>query len=114
MTTGIKTVIYPVRDLAKAKELYSRILGVDPVMDESYYVGYHLDGQDIGLDPHGHAKWEHGPISYWHVADIEATFASLVEAGAEPVHEVKDVGGGKRTAVLKDADDNPIGLIQEA
>ncbi|MYS82571.1 VOC family protein [Embleya scabrispora] len=112
MTAGIKTVIHPVRDLAKAKELYSRILGVEPVVDEVYYVGYRVAGQDIGLDPNGHAKWAGGPIAYWHVEDIDATYKSLVEGGAESVHEVKDVGGGKRTAVLKDADDNPIGLIQ--
>ncbi|MFE5532498.1 hypothetical protein ACFQ8X_40645, partial [Embleya sp. NPDC056538] len=43
MTTGIKTVIHPVPDLAEAKELYGRILGVDPVTDESYHVGHHLE-----------------------------------------------------------------------
>jgi extradiol dioxygenase family protein len=30
MTSGIKTVIYPVTDLARAKVLYGSILGVEP------------------------------------------------------------------------------------
>jgi extradiol dioxygenase family protein len=55
MTENIKTFIYPVKDLAKAKTLYSEILGVEPCMDEPYYVGFDVEGQDVGLDPHGHS-----------------------------------------------------------
>ena len=33
MTSGIKTVIYPVRDLAPAKALFSQLLGVEPYVD---------------------------------------------------------------------------------
>ena len=36
MTEGVKTIIYPVKDLAKAKRLYSKLLGVQPFMDEAY------------------------------------------------------------------------------
>jgi extradiol dioxygenase family protein len=34
MTEGVKTIIYPVTDLAKAKALYGTLLGVKPYMDE--------------------------------------------------------------------------------
>jgi catechol 2,3-dioxygenase-like lactoylglutathione lyase family enzyme len=37
MREGIKTFVYPVKDLAKAKALYSELLGVEPDMDEAYY-----------------------------------------------------------------------------
>ena len=30
MTSGIRTVIYPVKDLAQAKTLYGKLLGVAP------------------------------------------------------------------------------------
>ncbi len=30
MTEGIQSIIYPVKDLAKAKTLYSELLGVEP------------------------------------------------------------------------------------
>lgn len=55
MTEGVKTILYPVRDLAKAKAIFSALLAVAPNMDEPYYVGFSAEGQDIGLDPNGHA-----------------------------------------------------------
>jgi extradiol dioxygenase family protein len=56
MTHGIKAFIYPVKDLANAKTLYSALLGVAPSMDEAYYVGFTVDGLDVGLDSHGHSR----------------------------------------------------------
>ncbi|MGH2354254.1 MAG: VOC family protein, partial [Chloroflexota bacterium] len=61
MTRSIKTIIYPVKDLAKAKALYCELLGVEPIMDEAYYVGFNVEGLDVGLDPHGHSKGMTGP-----------------------------------------------------
>ncbi|MGI5401985.1 VOC family protein [Streptomyces sp. CA-135486] len=112
MNEGIKTVIYPVRDLAKAKALFTELLGVEPVMDQAYYVGYRVGGQDVGLDPNGHSKGMTGPVGYWHVHDIRGSVKALIDAGAEEQQEVKDVGGGKLTAVVKDVDGNVIGLLQ--
>ena len=112
MTSGMKTVIYPVKDIAAAKQLYSHLLGVAPVMDEAYYVGFDVDGQHIGLDPDGYGKGMTGPVGYWHVDDIEARVEALVAAGAETQQGVSDVGGGTLVATLKDADGNPIGLRQ--
>ncbi len=48
MTEGIQKLIYPVRDLAKAKALYRAFLGVEPAMDEAYYAGFSIGGQDVG------------------------------------------------------------------
>ena len=52
-TTGVRTILYPVRDLAKAKELFTRLAGREPIADSPYYVGYDLDGKQIGLVPNG-------------------------------------------------------------
>lgn len=112
MPEGIKTFIYPVKDLAKAKTLYSELLGVEPYMDEAYYVGFNVDGLDVGLDPHGHSQGMTGPVGYLHVDDIKRSVKALLDAGAEAQQEVKDVGGGKLIASVKDADGNIIGLIQ--
>lgn len=114
MTDGIKTIIYPVKDLGRAKAVYGALLGIDPEIDEVYYVGYAVDGQDIGLDPHGHAKGMTGPVGYWHVPDIHEALQALLERGARAEQEVKDVGGGKLTASVTDADGNVIGLVQAA
>lgn len=114
MTTGTRTVIYPVKDLGRAKTLYTALLGVAPMMDEAYYVGYRVADQDVGLDPHGHGKGMTGPVAYWHVDDIRAALQRLLDAGAQVQQAVSDVGGGKLVATVKDADGNEIGLIQEA
>jgi predicted enzyme related to lactoylglutathione lyase len=112
MTEGVKTIIYPVKDLAKAKTLYSTLLGVKPYGDESYYVGFNVGGQDIGLDPNGHHQGMTGPLAYFHVDDIQDRLKVLLDAGAEVKQEVRDVGGGKLIASVTDADGNVIGLIQ--
>ena len=114
MTEGIKTIIYPVKDLAGAKELYGVLLGVEPYMDKPYYVGFSVEGQDIGLDLEGHKKGMTGPVAYWHVGDIEAGVRALLDAGGQALQEVKDVGGGKLVASVTDADGNVVGLIQPA
>ncbi|MET7883243.1 VOC family protein [Streptomyces avermitilis] len=113
MTAGLKTVIYPVKDLARAKALFGELLGVEPYADEPYYVGFKDAGQDIGLDPNGHAKGMTGPVPYWHVTDIRSRLSALLAAGAEPLQDVQDVGGGRLIASVKDADGNLIGLIQD-
>ena len=81
-------------------------------MDEAYYVGFRVGDQDIGLDPNGHSQGMTGPVGYWHIDDIKKSLKALLDAGAEVLQEVKDVGGGKLIALVKDADGNIIGLIQ--
>jgi predicted enzyme related to lactoylglutathione lyase len=112
-TQGIKTVLHPVSDLAKAKPVYAALLGVPPQSDESYYVGFEAAGQQIGLVPGGGSQAMTSPVAFWHVADIEAKLAEVTAAGAivkEPAH---DVGGGRLVATFTDPDGNVLGLIQD-
>ena len=111
MTPGLKTVTIPVKDLATAKPLYDQIFGVAPYKDEAYYVGYIVDGQEVGLDPNGHSKGMTGPVAYWQVDDVNESLAALVKAGAEVEQPANDVGGGL-IARIRDADGNVIGLFQ--
>ncbi|HEX6030599.1 MAG TPA: VOC family protein [Tepidiformaceae bacterium] len=112
MTTGIKTVIYPVKDLGQAKQIFRGLLGLEPYADQPYYVGFKVDGQDIGLDPNGHQSGMTGPVGYFHVEDIQASMQALRELGAEVQQDARDVGGGRLVATMRDADGNAIGLIQ--
>lgn len=114
MTEGIRTIMYPVKDLARARVLYGELAGAEPYIDEPYYVGFYVNGQDVGLDPHGHNRGMASPICYWHVDDIEEKLGALLEAGAEAHQEVRDVGGGKLIASVRDADGNVLGLLQPA
>lgn len=111
-TQGIKQFNYPVKDIAQAKTLYSKLLGVEPYADEAYYVGFRIGDQEIGLDPNGHRQGMTGPVAYFQVSDIEGTLQTLLDAGAQVQQKVRDVGGGKLIASVKDADGNITGLIQ--
>jgi predicted enzyme related to lactoylglutathione lyase len=113
VTSGLKTIIYPVKDLASAKAVYRALLGAEPVVEESYYVQFNVAGQEIGLDPNGHRKGMNGPTPYWHVDDIKATVQAVLEAGGSEQQAVTDVGG-RLIATLKDADGNQIGVLQNA
>jgi predicted enzyme related to lactoylglutathione lyase len=112
MTSGIKTIIYPVKDLAQAKTLYATLTGEAPYADEAYYVGFRVGDQDVGLDPNGHSRGMTGPVGFWHVDDIKKTLSLLADAGAETHEPIRDVGGGKLIATVKDADGNVVGLVQ--
>lgn len=110
----VETIIYPVGDLTKAKTVFGALTGAEPYMDEVYYVGYNVDGQDIGLDPNGHRQGISGPVCYWHVPDIQASLRRLLATGAVLRQDITDVGGGKLTALIADADGNVVGLAQPA
>ena len=112
-TQGIKTVLHPVSDLAKAKEVYTALLGVQPSADSEYYVGYDAAGQHIGLVPGGGPQGMTSPVAYWHVTDIEAKLAEVTAAGATVKEDPHDVGGGRLVAAFTDADGNVLGLIQD-
>ena len=71
MNQGIRLFIYPVKDIARAKTLYSKLLRVEPYVDEAYYVGFRVGDQEIGLDPNGHSAGMTGPVGYYHVNDIK-------------------------------------------
>jgi predicted enzyme related to lactoylglutathione lyase len=114
-TPGLKTVIFPAKDLERTKAVFTALLGSPPDMDEAYYVSYTAaDGQHVGLNPRGHEEGMTGPVGYWHVDDIEASLAALVTAGAEAGQPVTQVAPGRRIATVTDADGNVLGLLQDS
>lgn len=112
MNHGLTTIIFPVTNLAQAKTLYGQLLGVEPYVDEPYYVGFRVGEQELGLDPNGHRQGMTGPVGYWRVEDIRESLQRLLAAGAETQHAIRDVGGGRLIATVKDGDGNIIGLLQ--
>ncbi len=111
-TRGIKTVLHPVSDLAKATPVYAALLGVAPQYD-SYYVGFEAEGQHIGLVPSGGPERMTTPVAYWHVPDIEAKLPQVTAAGATVKDSVRDVGGGRLVATVTDPDGNVLGLLED-
>ena|SRR5689334_12143596 len=109
MNKGVKTIIYPARDMNQAKALFSKLLGVEPYADQPYYVGFKIGDQDIGLVP---GNPEGGMTAFYHVDDIRNSLQILTDAGAGIIQDIKNVGGGRLVASAKDKDGNIIGLVQ--
>ncbi|HEX7482319.1 MAG TPA: glyoxalase [Candidatus Bathyarchaeia archaeon] len=110
MAQNIKLIIYPVKDIEKAKTFYSKFLDAEPYVASPYYVGYKVGNLEVGLDPNSKV----GPIAYTDVKDIKSSLQAMVKVGAEVVQDVKEVGGGLLIAQVKDINGNVVGLRQQS
>ena len=111
MAKSIKLLVYPVKDIGKAKIFYSKFLGVEPYVEGPYYVGYRVGDLEVGLDPNSKV----GPISYTDVVDIKASLKEMTDVGgAEIVQDIKDVTNGLLIAQVKDTNGNIVGLRQQS
>ena len=113
---SLRTAIYQVHDLALAKEFYSQALGKDPYFDEPYYVGFSVDGHELGLDPDVSKRppGGSGVIGYWRVEDINAAWQHLTTIGATSIELPHSVGLDLQTSIVADPFGNYIGLLQGA
>jgi catechol 2,3-dioxygenase-like lactoylglutathione lyase family enzyme len=111
MLIGLRTAIYPVADLAAAKDWYVQVLGQQPYFDQPFYVGFSVGGFELGLVPLGEASTQ-GPQPLWGVANIEVAFQHLTARGATPLEPVTEVGEGIKVAAVVDPFGNRLGIIQ--
>lgn len=112
MNEGIETILYPVKDIGRAKKMFSKLLEIEPHVDEPYYVGFQVGNQEIGLVPNGQSQGMNGTTAYYHVSDIRKSQQILLDAGGKVLAEIRDVGGGKLVASIQGPEGNVIGLIQ--
>jgi predicted enzyme related to lactoylglutathione lyase len=110
---GLRTTIYKVNDITKAKEWYVSAFLTQPYFDEPFYVGFNIGGYELGLQPDDTASSDkvETVVSYWGVEDINNTYNRLISVGATENEPPYDVGGGIVTATVKDPFGNVIGLI---
>jgi predicted enzyme related to lactoylglutathione lyase len=113
MFQGLRTVIYHVDDLTKAKEWYAKLLGIEPYFDEPFYVGFNVGGYELGLDPDtgGVARGE-GVVAYWGVGDAAAAFRRAQGLGAKAHAEPREVGDRVVVATVTDPFGNVFGIIE--
>lgn len=110
---GLRTGIYHTPDLARGKEWYSKILGIEPYFDQPFYVGFNVGGYELGLDPDPSSKSKGtGVVVYWGVADAEAALERLLSLGATERTAVQEVGEGIRVATVFDPFGNAFGIIE--
>src|SRR5688500_502091 len=113
MFQGLRTVIYHVDNLEKAKAWYTEALGIKPYFDQPFYVGFNVGGFELGLDPDmsGVSKGNNA-VAYWGVKDAAKSYKRMLELGAKKHTEVRDVGDGIRVATVTDPFGNIFGIIE--
>lgn len=116
---GLRTAIYHVDDLERAKEWYTRALGVPPYFDQPFYVGFNVAGYELGLQPRDpsaaaadRAAHRDPVVTYWGVEDASAAVACLLDLGAGPRDDVQDVGEGILIGAVTDPFGNVFGIIE--
>ena len=110
---GLRTVIYKVDDIQKAKAWYTKVFEVEPYFDEPFYIGFNVAGYELGLQPEEKSETpKTGNVEvYWGVENIEVVFKKLLKQGATENEGPQDVGGGIKVATVKDPWGNVIGII---
>ena len=111
MLLGLRTAIYPVADLARAKLWYEKVVGIKPYFDQPFYVGFSVGGFELGLLPNG-IPGTTGPQPLWGVQDAKAEFDRLLALGATALEAVTEVGEGIKVAAVKDPFGNRLGIIE--
>ena len=111
MLLGLRTIIYPAPDLAKAKQWYSDVLGMQPYFDEPFYVGFSVGGFELGLIPDA-TPGITGSQAMWGVKNIEIQFKRLLALGATELEAVTEVGGGIKVAAVQDPFGNRLSIIE--
>ena len=113
MFQGLRTVIYAVADLEKAKEWYTRALSRPPHFSEPFYVGFNVGGFELGLDPDTTGVTAgNNAVAYGGVADARQAYARLLGLGARENSPVRDVGDGILVGTVIDPFGNVVGIIQ--
>jgi len=114
MLKGLRTIVYHVNDLEKAKEWYQTVFGINPYFDEPFYVGYNIGGYELGLDPDA-SDYTGGnnAITYWEVDSIESCFTKIRSLNVAIHEEPKNVGGNIWLGSIIDPFGNLIGLIED-
>ena len=109
---GLRTTIYKVSELQKAKDWYTKAFGVAPYFDEAFYVGFNISGFELGLQPE-EEQTEKGDsvIAYWGTEAIDNTYQALLAMGATEHGKPQEVGGDIRVATVRDPWGNCLGLI---
>ena len=128
---GIHMIIFPARDLQASITAWTQVLGNAPAYLAPDFAAFFDGAHEVGLS---RLPWVDYPLVFWKVDDIEEAHRALVAAGARPMGEIAggsmaEIGTapvthgnpttgivdipGRRLAVVKAADGNLIGILQE-
>ena len=110
---GLRTVVYKVSDLEEAKKWYSQVFQTTPYFDEPFYVGFNIQGYELGLQPEENVPdiKPESVLGYWGVEKIEEVYQRMLSLGAKEHEAPTNVGGELMVASVIDPWKNIIGII---
>ncbi len=106
------SVVFFVRELRKAAAWYGKILNVKPYRIDRDFIGFHLNGIDLGfhrLDKKA-GKASGVQIIYWKVKDLDNTINNFIASGAKIFRKPIRIPEGGRVAQIQDPFGNILGL----
>ncbi len=109
---GLRTAIYKVTDLEKAKQWYTEAFSTAPYFDMPFYVGFNIAGYELGLQADENTKTKSENVEiYWGVKNVEESYNRLISLGATAHQPPQNVGEEIIVATVKDPWNNIIGII---
>jgi predicted enzyme related to lactoylglutathione lyase len=110
---GLRTTIFKVEDLQKAKAWYAEAFRAKPYLDEPFYVGFNIGGYELGLLPseESNAGKTGNVLSYWGVEEIESEYHRLINLGTKEHEPPNNVGEELVVASVRDPWGNVLALI---
>ncbi len=111
---GLRTLKLDARDLDAAKNFYATALGKAPYFDQPFYVGFDIDGFELGITPteEGAPTGPGQTTTYLAVEDVDAELARWIALGAKTHEPASDVGDGIRVGAIVDPFGNVVGFIR--
>jgi len=112
MLRGMATTRLHAEDLEAAVAWYSKVLGIAPYYRNPYYVEFRIGDfqHELGIAREPGAVAE-GIVTYWHVDDIDASHARLLELGATGHQPPTKYGEGFIAASVIDPFGNILGIM---
>jgi predicted enzyme related to lactoylglutathione lyase len=123
MLRGLTTVNFFADDVPAAVAWYTEVLGIEPyfvreVDGKPAYVEFRIGDyqHELGIvdsrfAPHGRPDKAGGPVTYWHVDDVQASFERLLSLGATVHQEPIERGPGFVPASVVDPFGNVLGVM---
>lgn len=123
MFQGFATVSFYADDVSAARAWYAEVLGTQayyampPAPAPPAYVEFRVgdDEDELGIIDRRYAPQAAagpgGALVYWHVDDLDATLARLLELGAVEYEPMTERGTGFRTASVVDPFGNVLGVM---
>ena len=110
---GLRTAIFRVSDINKAKAWYAKAFDTPPYFDEPFYVGFNIAGYELGLQPEEklNPQKSDNVLVYWGVDNVQKEYDRLISLGATEHEAPQNVGGEIVVATVKDPWNNVLGII---